>query len=128
MKEKVTRYAELTNFIKKLEEEKDALNKELKQYMKEGGITSVSDDVFTVNYFVQERSTTLVDKMVQRLKDLGHEKAVKLVEVPNEETVQELIYNGKISAAQLEDCIQVKKIDVLKLVDRTLRTEKRKES
>lgn len=93
----------------------DKLNKEIKQEMKAGGLKNIDTGKVVATYGVQERTSMNRDKLLKRLKDLGLQEAIKTVEVPNETVVEDLIYKGHLDASKIQDCIEVKEVEVLRI-------------
>ena len=64
---------------------------------------------------MQERSSTITEKLIERLKALGLTSAIKMIETINEEEVQNMMYDGRLNAAQIADCIKTKGVEVLRI-------------
>lgn len=98
---------------KEVEQEHKALNGRVKQLMTEGEISNFVGDDFVATCKTQERVKMNEDKLIQRLKDLGHTEAIKMVEAPNQLVIDNLIYEGKLDPVELDRCIDVTKVTVL---------------
>lgn len=91
------------------------LNKDIKNEMKAGGLKNIDTGRVVATFSVQERTSMNQDKLLKRLKDLGLHQAIKTVEVPNETAVEDLIYKGHLDASKIQDCIEVKEVEVLRI-------------
>lgn len=111
----VTKYADLDSQIKTLKKESDPLNKAIKGVMSEQGLSKFEAEGVKVTFQVQERNTTNEDKLLLKLKALGLTEAIKVVEKPDEAVIEQLIYEGKLPAAELASCVETKYIEVLKV-------------
>lgn len=111
--DQVKSYYALDKAEKEIKAEKEPLNKSIKAYMKDMNMKSEVVEGISVQYSVQERTSPLQEKMLERLKDLGFLDAIKVIEVVDEDKVASLIHLGFIKATQLEDCFEVKKIETL---------------
>jgi hypothetical protein len=111
--EKVTNYAELDAKAKQLEELKKPLNSEIKAYMKHNDLKEVSAAGIKAVYGKQERVSMNQDKLLDKVKQLGLNHAIKTVEVVDEQVIESMIFNGELNASQIEDCIERKIIETL---------------
>lgn len=111
--EKVKKYYELDAQIKKLDAEKKLLNAELKDYMRSIGEKSTEIGGYKVVFSIQERVSMNEPKLVQRLKTLGKPEAIKLVEVPDQAVLEEMIYTGNLAASEIADCMDKKEVETL---------------
>lgn len=112
---KVKMYAELDTQEKAIKKQKDPLNKSIKEEMKSKGLSKFEHENIVVDYSVQERTSMNEDRLVMKLKSLGFDEAIKTVEVPDQAVIESLIYEGKLSPIELDDCIEKKRVEVLKV-------------
>ena len=98
---------------KEAKKQKQPLNKQIKEIMKEEEIRDILIGEIKATYIEKQVQTADAEKLLQRLKDLGATDCIKTVEVVNEEALEDAIYNGKISPAMLEDCFSVKVVPTL---------------
>lgn len=113
--ETIQQYAELDAEAKALKKQLDPMNKDIKSHMKFAGLKKYEVGDIKVSYNVQERTNMNEDALVEKLRGLGLTEAIKTVEKPNEAVIEQLIYEGKLPASELESCIEKKYIEVLKV-------------
>jgi uncharacterized protein (DUF2344 family) len=94
---------------------KKPLNELLKKEMKEGSLTELSGTKAKAIYSVQERTSLLEEKLLQKLKDLGHTEAIVVRETVDQNAVTQLMYDGVLPAEFLADCIETKEVQVLNI-------------
>jgi vancomycin resistance protein YoaR len=111
--EKVTNYAELDAKAKQLEELKKPLNAEIKSYMKHNDLKEVSAAGIKAVYGKQERVSMNQDKLLDKVKQLGLNHAIKTIEVVDEQVLESMIFNGELNASQIEECMERKIIETL---------------
>lgn len=108
-------YSQISNFssAKKLAEEQkkvaDKLNKQIKAALMEHEIDKFSSDKFIVtmteisNDCINE--STLIPKLKERLSKEEADKVIKVKEYIDNDTLEDLIYNKKISPDIIAECI-----------------------
>jgi hypothetical protein len=111
--QKVKRYYELDQEKKAIEKEHKPLNEEIKEYMRTEEMDSFTVEDIVAELKTQERKNMNAEKLVARLKELGFTEAIQTVEVPNEEKINELIYEQKLDPNALSDCVEIKPVYVL---------------
>ena len=109
------KYALLDQQEKNAKKLKTPLNKEIKELMVKGDLSTFEHGGVTLSYSTQNRNDMNEDALVEKLKSLGLTEAIQIVEKPNEEMITQLIYEGKLSASDLESCVTTKVIEVLKV-------------
>lgn len=109
-KELVLKFARLDAEQKRLKKQSDPLKDDIKKYMSENDLDTFKEGPVSARYEVQERRTMNESKLVERLKALGFTDAIRTVEVPDENAIEDLIYEGKLSPAELDDCVNIKHI------------------
>lgn len=92
---------------------KDPLNKEIKTLMSEHGLNSFEVDGIEASYAKQERVSMNEAKLIEVLKTNGYADAIIQVEKPDTGKIEELIYEGKLKPALLEQCNETKIVEVL---------------
>lgn len=115
LKELVTRYLENKTELDRIKKITDSLNANIKSEMLENNIDKFEEDNVIANLNKQERVTVNQDKLLQKLKDLGITKPVKLVETLDEGVLQDMIYNGELDANIVAECTDTKEVYVLKV-------------
>lgn len=113
--QKLTKFAEYNEQAKKYEKLKEPLNKEIKTIMSGAGIDEFESEGVTATLQTQERSSMNSAKLLNRLKELGFEEAIETVERPNDAVVERLIYDGKLDPELIQDCVETKHVQVLKV-------------
>ena len=113
--EVLLRYDQLNEEAKRLSEEAGKLNAEIKAYMREHELKTLTAGKVSATFSTQERTATLVEKMIERLKTLGLNEAIIQIESLDEAKVQNMIYEKRLTPQQIEDCIEVKKVEVLRI-------------
>jgi hypothetical protein len=111
--EKAKQYAELDAQIKKLDTIKKPLNSEIKDYMKDNGMDVIQGQGFGVHFGTQERVTMNEAKLLDKVKSLGLTDAIKTVEVVDQSLLEDLVFNGKLNPAEIEDCVERKIVETL---------------
>lgn len=112
----VPEYFEVDEMQKSYKKKRDKLNSKIKSTVTEGiSYIETEKGNFELNKSIQERTKLDEEQAVKILKELGHEGAVKTVEVPDQEALEDLIFQGLISPEQLASAVQVNKVEVLKI-------------
>lgn len=89
---------------KSLSKDKDALNKKIKDIMKEKQLEEFSGINFKAKYSKSVSSSFDGDKLVSKLKSLDKSNLLKTVEVVDMEKLENEIYDGQLLASDLDDC------------------------
>lgn len=118
IKNKILLYHEKDKIKKEADKVLKPLNLEIKSYMVENGLEKEIVDNVVVTLSIQERASTNDAKLLIKLKELGFIDAIKTIEIPDEQAVEQLLYEGKLTPIEVEDCIEVKKIEVLKIMEK----------
>lgn len=113
--ETVKEYYQIHAQIKELDETDKALNKQIKTTMSDNDLTDFTEGDINVKLTTQRRSNTNSEMLVEKLKSLGYTNCIKTIEVPNENEIENLIYNGKLPADLLTSCTTTTEVRVLKI-------------
>jgi hypothetical protein len=105
-------YYEQDSIEKAAKKVKEPLNKELKVLFKSAELAEFETDDLLATYGVQERSGTNDAKLLNRLRELGFEKAIETVERPNSAVLETLIYDGTLDPTLIADCFETKEVEV----------------
>lgn len=108
-------YVKYDTTAKEMKSKMDPLNKKIKKYMSENKMKNFEAGDVKVSYQLQTRSTMNEDALIGRLKKLGLHEAIKTVEKPDEQVIEQLIFEGKLPASELQSCITTKYVEVLKV-------------
>lgn len=113
----------------KYKKESDELNKEIKRELRVGveagqSVELVVGDLSAV-FQVQERTSMNSEKLLQRLRDLGLTQAIKTIEAPDENVLEDLIYRGELDAGLISDCNESSLVEVLKVTKVKAKKEKK---
>jgi hypothetical protein len=113
--EKVTNYAQLDAKTKQLEELKKPLNAEIKEFMKANGLKEVVAGAIKAVFGKQERVSMNQEKLLDKVKQLGLNQAIKTVEVVDEQILESMIFNGELNASEIEECMEKKIVETLSI-------------
>ena len=120
---KVTEYCELDAQIKELEKQKTALKADICGYMDENRLSNQEVEGWKLVMSVSERTTVNEDKLLMTVKgwNVSDNELIKTREYVDTDRLENLVYNGAISQAQLQE------LDSCRTVKETvaLRTYKR---
>lgn len=111
----VVTFAVLDAEQKKLKKESDPLKDRIKKYMGDNDLDTFKEGPVTAKYQIQERKSMNEPMLVNKLKALGLDDAIKTVEVPDQAAIEELIYAGELDPADLDECVIRKNVTVLKV-------------
>lgn len=92
---------------------KTPLNKELKELMSSIDLREFETEDLVATYKVQERTNMDEVKLLNRLKELGLDKAIETVERPNQEALTAMFYSGELDPEAIADCMVIKEVEVL---------------
>ena len=97
---------------KSIRKDADKLKEKAKEKMAELNMVEyeVGDLVATINH--QDRSSLNPDKLLEKMKKLGHTKVIKTVEKVDETAVEDLIYKGELKPEDIADCLESKIVKV----------------
>lgn len=109
----VKTYHSLDSQIKELESEKKPLNLTLKDHMRQNGLKDLAVGGLKLSFSVQERASMNEAKLLRRLKELGLDEAVKMVEVPDQAVIERMLYDGTLTPQTLADCTETKVVETL---------------
>lgn len=91
-------------------------NKEIKQGLKELGLNEFeTDSGLVAKYNIQKRESFNEDLLLQKLKELGVNTAIKTKEYVDIDELENLIYNGELNASELSSCRIIKEVETLKV-------------
>lgn len=94
----------------------DEYNKEIKEGLTELGVDEfTSRDGLTAKVTTQKRESFNESALIEKLIELDIKEAVELVPQINWDKVEDLIYNGKLDAAELTPYKEIKEVKVLKV-------------
>ena len=131
----VPEYYEDNTLATTLKKKADELNKQIKKLFVEDASTlvksekakkderSITVDGIVATYYVQERKTVNEEGLVEFLKEKGYTKAIKTVEVLDEDALEKMMYDGAIDK---KDVAEMAKFTVVKDVP-TLTVKLKKE-
>lgn len=89
-------------------------NTTIKKIMNELGTTEWTTTTGLIaKITIQNRDSFNNDALVKKLKELGLFEAIDTVEVPDMDKIEDLIYNGKLNAANIADCKITKQVETL---------------
>ena len=121
LKDNVINYFNLKKETSVLEKQTKTLNTSIKAEMKEKGLEEFKEDGYTASYKIQTRESINNEKLILKLHSLGLDTAIKTIEVPDEEMIADMIYNGVIDPVILQDCTETKPVEVLKITFKKLK-------
>lgn len=124
--ESVKTYYDVDTRHKELGKQRTKLNNIIKNHLAETGEETVEVDNLVVKRGVQERTSMDKDKAVEILKSMGMSQAIKTVEVPDEEALDNLIFSGDIQPADLAPAITVKEVVTLSVKPKKVKRPKPK--
>lgn len=114
-REKLKEFAKLDAEMKRIKKEADKLKSDVKDYMGLNDLDEFEDGPVKATYQIQERKNMNEAKLIQKLKDLGLDNAIKKVEAVDQAVVEDLIYDGVLNPKYLDECIERKQVTVLKV-------------
>lgn len=101
---KLAEYCEITARIKSLEKRKEKLNKEIKSAF--GNKPTVYElGGYVAKAYEQDRSTMDEEATIKLLREKELFDCIQTKEILNETAVEEAIYNGRITQAELDSCV-----------------------
>lgn len=106
--------------LKQAKEEEKNVTEELKLILDEEGISKDTIDGIKVNYTTCTKSSINEDKLLAIVKQLAQEQpellsCIETKEVINENTLEELMYQGFITPADIQAAYEEKQYKTLKL-------------
>lgn len=105
LEEKAAKYFELDQQEKTAKKAKTPIGDEFKTIFPGKGTFEAG--AFNIVRGTQERTSMNEEKLIQKLKDLGLEQAITTKEIPNQEVIESLLYDGTITADLLQSCVDV---------------------
>lgn len=94
----------------------DEYNKEIKEGLAELGVTEfTTKSGLVAKLSTQKRESFNESALIEKLLELDIKEAVELVPQINWDKVEDLIYNGKLDAAELTPYKEVKEVVTLKV-------------
>lgn len=115
LQETVKQYHEHKAEVDKHNKIVDKYKVEIKKLLKEMNMLEYEFDDYKVKLTESTTSSFDNEKLVQKLKDLGADDVLKTIEVPNEQELEDALYNGRILPTQLADCQINKVVEMLKV-------------
>ena len=103
--EEIARYYLIKNEMAKLDKEAKKLNAKIKGQLLPRGLTNYHLGEYELKLSSQDRSKVDEDKLVLFLKGKGLTDCIVVKETPNQEKVEELIFNKVLDAKEIESCI-----------------------
>ena len=106
--------------LKQAKEEEKNVTEELKLILDEEGISKDTIDGIKVNYTTCTKSSINEDKLLAIVKQLAQEQpellsCIEIKEVINENTLEELMYQGFITPGDIQAAYEEKQYKTLKL-------------
>lgn len=80
------------------------LNPKIKVEMKSVENGKLDTGMFTAVYSERTTEVLNLDQVIQKLKALGLDKAIKTVETVDEDILETMLHDGTLDAAQLKSC------------------------
>jgi len=114
-KDLVLRFAKMDAEQKYIKKQADPLKDRIKKHMSENDMDTFKDGPVSASFRIQERKTMSEARLLSKLKSLGLESAIKTVEVPDQQAIEDLIYEGALDPSELDDCIDRKYVEVLRV-------------
>lgn len=111
--EKVKKYYEYDAQEKSIKDQKEPIKDEIKKLMRTADLDKFEVEDLEASYKIQERTKMNEIKLLNRLKELGLTEAIEVVERPNIDKVETLLYDNKLDPALISDCLEIKEIEVL---------------
>lgn len=111
----VLHFAELDAEQKRLKKEGDPLKDKIKELMSENDMDTFKKGPVTASFRIQERKTMNEARLIQKLESLGLDRAIKTVKAPDQAVIEELIYEGTLDPAELDDCVTRRTVEVLRV-------------
>lgn len=100
---------------KQFKDLKDPLNKKIKELMKKYNIQQVESDDVIATYSETEKVNMNEEKLLTKLKELGLEEAIEVVERPNTSVIEQMIYDGKLDPELIADCVETSVVATLRI-------------
>lgn len=100
---------------KDFKKQRDKLNNQIKEGMESEELEEMSAGGYTATRNVQERTSMDSDTLLKILKDRKLTKAIKVVEMPDEQVVEDLMASGELTTEDISPAVRVKEVVVLKI-------------
>lgn len=107
-------YITLQNKIDELTKIQSEMKNKLKTYLSENNLNKLNSELGYVSLITTEKTTYDDEKVANYCKSNNYD-VVKTIEVLDEEKLEELIYNGKISLSELDPYKETKTIQTLRI-------------
>ena len=108
LQELVEKFYQIDSSAKALASEAKPLNLRIKEEMRAAGLTEVMVGSIKATYSIVESPSMNQSKLMRKIEALGLEdQVIEMVPQVNQAKIEDLIYNGVISAADLKDCMEV---------------------
>lgn len=122
---KIVRYHKYDSEEKAAKKLREPLNLELKKAMAEMNLNLFEFNGYVASYSPQERISMNEDRLIAKLKELGHTDAIVHVEKADTGKLEELIYDGKLDPELLVSCNDTKIVEVLSIKKPKAKVEKK---
>ena len=109
----VKQYFELIKQKSEIEKQIKPLNESYKRSMSADNQTEFIEDGYKLELKEQDRSKMNNERLVALLKKKGYPTAIEIKLVAKEDVVETLVFEGKITPAELDSCIDKNIIKVL---------------
>ncbi len=93
----------------------DKDNKQIKENMLSEKLDSVTVDDITAKITISERAEFIEEALIEKVKNLKIKGIIKKKEYVDMAELENAIYDGRINAAELADCQNVKEIVTLRI-------------
>lgn len=113
LEQKAAKYYELDKQEKDAKKAKTPIGDEFKSLYPTKGQYEAGE--FMIVRGTQERTNMNEERLIQKLKDLGFNEAIATKEVPNQEVIESLIYEGKLPAEVLQSCVDVQYVQTVQV-------------
>lgn len=90
-------------------------NKEIKQLMLDNGITEINVNGIKATVTIAEKYDFVEDRLLTKLKELGVKGVIKTRKYVDMDALESAIYNGQVSAAELNSCRDKKETVTLRV-------------
>lgn len=112
----INEYFEAKNESDKYKKIVDQDNKEIKELMKNIGMDEFTNDYgLTAKISIAKKETFNEPALIEKLKELNASEAIELVPTINWDTIEDMIYNGKLNASELTPFKEEKEIVTLRV-------------
>lgn len=93
----------------------DQMNTRIKLEMKELGLSKVQTEAGTASLSISERNSFNQAKLLDKVKELHLDEAVKTTEYVDMEVLENAIYEGRIDPVELAPCQETTTVETLRI-------------